>query len=429
MVFGWGQKKKEKQKVETIPLKKEIPLSEIKKTIDGILDLRTKTLVAEVDSFRNQMNPKLKELSKIASELEKDNLNVDDIDIHLRILVVRGKQQVISAIQKEATIQLQEIKTYDDVLTFNEVASKILKKIGDVLGRQTRVIHIFAKKYAGKLKNILSTLKSDKEEIQDLVNNHTNFLQGISDISDELNEIDESKRSIDEKKNKVSNFKNSIDDFTNKINKLTQEIDDLKSTKEYNSFLEIKKKISNLAIEEHDIKNEIESQFTKISRPLSKYSYVSSLEKQQKILMEKLLESPSKELTSENKSDIVTILNSVRKAVESGSISTKDSEKSLNQVDETFKMLDPFINKVSEFNQKKHSLESELDVFDLKKLTQKESELEKTGNDKQDLESKIDRFERDIDDIVKKIPTLIQDIEKIMRAVSSTSYTVIADKC
>jgi len=426
MVFGWGTKKKEKQ-VEVVPLKKEIHLSEIKKTINDILDLRIKTLVAEVNSFRYQINPKLKELSKIAKELEKDNLKVDDIDIHLRILVVRGKKQVISVIQKEATIQLHEVKTYDDVLTFNEETSQILKKIGDVLGRQTRVIHIFAKKYASKLKNILSSLKSDKEEIQDLVSNHTNFLQGISDISDKLNEIDESKRSIDEKKDKISNFKNSIDDLSNKIKKLTQEIDDLKSTKEYNSFLEIKKKISNLVTEEHDIKNEIESQFTKISRPLSKYSYVSSLEKQQKILMEKLLEHPSKELTSENKSDIVTILNSVRRAVASGSISTKDSEKSLNQIDETFKMLEPFINKASEFNKKKQSLESELDVFDLKKLILQESELEKTINDRQDLESKIDMYERDLDETEKKIPTLIQDIEKIMRFVSSTRYTIIAD--
>jgi chromosome segregation ATPase len=427
MVFGWGKKKKEYQEVQVAPLEKEIPLSEIKKTIDGILVLRTKTLVTEVNSFRNQISPKLKELSEIAKELEKDNLNVDDIDIHLRILVVRGKKQVISIIQKEATIQLQEVKTYDDVLTFNEEFSQILKKIGDILGRQSRVIHIFAKKYASKLKNILSTLKSDKEEIQKLVNNHENFLQGISDISDELNEIDESKRIIGEKKNKISNFKNSIDDLINKIIQLTQEIDDLKSTKEYNSFLDIKKNISNLSIEEHDIKNEIESQFTKISRPLSKYSYVSSLEKHQKILMGKLLERPSQELTSENKSDIVTILNSVRKAVESGSISIKDSVKSLNQIDETFAMLEPFINKVSEFNKKKHSLESELDVFDLNKLKQKESELEKTTNDKKDLESKIHMYEMDIDETEKKIPTLIQDIEKIMRSVSSTRYTVVAD--
>ena len=424
MVFGWGKKKKETQEVEITPLDKEIVLSEIDKTINGIRELRTKTLLDEVNSFRNKINPGLEELSKIAKQLEKDDLKVDDIDKHLRILVVRGKKQVISIIQKEASIKLDEIKTYDDVINFNEDAGQILKKIGDILGRQSRVIHIFAKKYADKLKTILSDLNSDKEEIQRLVNNHTNLLQEISEISANIHKIDESKNLIEKRTNKISDFRDSIDDYSKKSQEITKEIDNLKSTKEYNSFLNIKKQISGLTSEENTIKNEVESQFTKISRPLSKYSYVSSLEKDQKILMEKLLEHPSKELTRENKSDVITILNSVRKAVDSGSISTKDAAKSLAQIDETFEMLDIFIEKISEFNNKKKSLEDQLQVFDQSKLNHKESELEKTINDMKDLESKIRMFENEIDENKKKIPNLIDDIEKTLRSVTSTRYTI-----
>ncbi len=424
MVFGWGKKKKETQEVETTPLEKEIALSEINKTISEIQRLRTKTLVSEINFFRNKIKPELEELTKIAKQLEKDNLKVDDIDKHLRILVVRGKKQVISIIQKEASVKLDEVKTYDDVENFNDEAGQILKKIGDVLGRQSRVIHIFAKKYADKLKTILSNLNSDKEEIQRLVNNHTNFLKGISEISEDLQKIDDAKNLIAKRTSKISDFKNSIDEHSKKSQEITKEIDDLKSSKEYNSFLDIKKQISSLSSEENTIKNEVESQFTKISRPLSKYSYVSSLEKQQKILMEKLLENPSKELTSQNKSDIVTILNSVRKAVDSGSISTKDAAKSLAQIDETFEMLDDFIDKISEFNKKKKSLEDQLQVFDQSKLKQKESELEKHTSDIQDHESKIRMFENEIDESEQKIPNLVDDIEKILRSVTSTRYTI-----
>ncbi len=427
MVFGWGKKKKETQEVETAPLEKEISLSEISKTIDGIQELRIKTLVSEVNSFRNRINPRLEELSKIAKQLEKDNLKVDDIDKHLRILVVRGKKQVISIIQKETSNKLGEVKSFEEVTNFNDEAGQILKKIGDVLGRQSRVIHIFAKKYAGKLKIILSELKSDKEEIQRLVSNHENFLKGISEISEDLTKINESKSVIEKRRNRISDFKKSIDENKKRKEEISKEIDDLKSSKEYNSFLDIKNQISNLSSEENSIKNEVESQFTKISRPLSKYSYVSSLEKSQKVLMEKLLEYPSRELTANNKSDVITILNSVRKAVDSGSISTKDSTKSMVQIDETMEMLDGFITKVSEFNEKKKSLEDELQVFDSGQLKQKESESEKTSNEIQDLESKIHMFEAEIDDAEKKIPNLIEDIEKILRSVTSTRYTIRTD--
>ncbi len=90
-------------------------------------------------------------------------------------------------------------------------------------------------------------------------------------------------------------------------------------------------------------------------------------------------------------------------------------------------MLDGFITKVSEFNEKKKSLEDELQVFDSGQLKQKESESEKTSNEIQDLESKIHMFEAEIDDAEKKIPNLIEDIEKILRSVTSTRYTIRTD--
>jgi len=46
-------------------------------------------------------------------------------------------------IKKEAT-NLPEISSFEDSMKMNNVLNHKLKKIGDVLGRQTRVIHIFA---------------------------------------------------------------------------------------------------------------------------------------------------------------------------------------------------------------------------------------------------------------------------------------------
>ena len=66
---------------------------------------------------------------------------------------------------------MPEISSFDDILNLNNVLNQKLKKIGDVLGRQTRVIHIFAKKYAGKLKEILAEMNSNHKEIQKLIKN------------------------------------------------------------------------------------------------------------------------------------------------------------------------------------------------------------------------------------------------------------------
>jgi len=91
MVFGWG-KNKNKQIPREILKQKEIKLSEVQKIIKDFLDLRNAQTLTEIKLLRDKTSPLFKELSGIAHALENDDLKVDDIDKHLRIIVVRGKK-------------------------------------------------------------------------------------------------------------------------------------------------------------------------------------------------------------------------------------------------------------------------------------------------------------------------------------------------
>ena len=118
--------------------------------IREIRSIRLKTIIAEVKTFRNKISSNCKAILNIATELEDDNLNLDDMDPHLMRIVKRGKNEVISVIKKETAVVIPEINSFEDIKTFNITATRSLKKIGDSLGRQSRIIHHFAKKYANK---------------------------------------------------------------------------------------------------------------------------------------------------------------------------------------------------------------------------------------------------------------------------------------
>ena len=424
MVFGWGKKKEKSQEIETVPLEKQISLSGVNKITNEIKSLREKTVISEYESFKNKIDYLLRELIRIAKELEKDNLKTDDIDKHLRTIVMRGKRQVISTINKEATVDFNKINSYDDVLKFDKEISQVLKKIGDVLGRQTRVIHIFAKKYAAKLKNILSTLDANAKELHTILKNYRNLEEDILSISDNLTQIN--KINVDQQtgEKRLIELNDQKGSLIKKIESAQQEIEKLKDSKEYSKFHEIQDSINNLQSEKSRISSDIDQQFTKISRPLTKYGYVSSLDKPQKILMGKLLQNPFDVLTPENKANIITILQSARKGVQSGFVSVKDMEKSLIQIDETTEILDNFINRISEFNSKKQKLQSELKIFNISELEKKESESSKAKSDQDDLENKIHIFENEISESKTKIPNIIKDIEKRLREISSTQYMI-----
>ena len=89
------------------------------------------------------------------------------------------------------------------------------------------------------------------------------------------------------------------------LNVMKKRIIDIKNSSEYAEFLQINEKLNSLSSEKNKIKNEIELQFTKISRPLNKYVYVSSLDKPQKKLLANLIANPYDVLIDSNRQDIV----------------------------------------------------------------------------------------------------------------------------
>ena len=424
MVFGWG-KKKSQQKVSDIPPeKKQILLSDVPGIVNEIRSIRTKTIIAEAKTFRNKIDASRKTILGIADDLEHDTLKVDDIDPLLKSLVERGKKEVISVIKRESTIQLPELNSYDDVKIFNITTTRMLKKIGDALGRQSRVIHIFAKKYAGKLKGDLKVMTDRNDEITGIITNHSELETKIEQIFETMNKIEQSKKLITDLGKQQKLAKKTIDDLVTTIELDEKEIKNIKNSSEYADFLEINENLDSLSSEKNKIKNEIELQFTKISRPLNKYVYVSSLDKPQKKLLVNLIENPHDILIDSNKQDIVQILESTRKGIQSGSVSVKDTDKSLAQIDETLSFIDTFIEKIASFNISKNDIENKLLVFTSEDLRQKESQLARHQNDELTLETKIESRENELRNTTELIPKHIKSLESILNQISAIQYTI-----
>jgi len=424
MVFGWGKKKQEEIPVQEIPQTKEIHLDDVKKIVTELYQLRTSQTVSEIKSLRDNTDPLITELMEIGKVLEKDNLQVDDIDKHLAIIVVRGKKQVIDVIKKGVN-NLSDVSDIDTAKKLNIQLNQILKKVGDVLGRQTRVIHIFAKKYANQLKDNLEIMNQNHSEIQKILKNFESTKTSSTEINDNLNEIKTLQNSRMEKTQKIVETNEAIKLFDEKILSLSKSIDEIKSSENYKKFLNLKNELDSFSSQKTNIKNNIATQFTKISRPLSRYEYASSLDKEQKNILSKLVNDPFEVLLPQNKDPIIIILENVRKGISSGSISVKDIDKTLSQITETEEMLDGFTKQVSTYFTKYDSLESEMNSLKPADLNSLEAEMNKNTSFKGDSELKSETFQGEIDEADSKIPLLVSEIEEKLRNFSNTTYTIL----
>jgi hypothetical protein len=204
---------------------------------------------------------------------------------------------------------------------------------------------------------------------------------------------------------------------------LEDDIKNLKSSKEYIEFLNVKRELESLDLEKDKIKHEVDLQFSKISRPLGKYIYVSSLEKPLKLIMEKMTDNPYDVITNETKNAVIEVLQAVIKAAVAGNISVKDTDKSVEQIEETIIRLDEFLKLKNDLSNKKNKLEQGI-LFDHKDVEEKEKNLNRIKDQKIQFEIEITNLENQVNETAKLMPQVVKNIESKLSDVLGTKITI-----
>ena len=423
MVFGWGKKKQVEEPVERKRVNQDIELSEVPQIINDLRKLRESQTISEIKHLRNDTAPLIDDLMKIGIVLDKDDLNIDDIDKHLAIIVVRGKKQVIDILKKDVKTLIQ-VSNMDDAKKLDYFLTQLLKKVGDVLGRQTRVIHIFAKKYANQLTTNLKIMNENSDNITKLLKHFDSTQSSFDEIDEMLNKIESLKQDHVDKTKRNAEIQDNLKSLQEKNISLQKSLDEIHASENYQQYVSLQNKLNDFIKQKSKIKSEIDTQFTKISRPLGRYAYASSLDKEQTRILSTLVDNPFDALIAANLDSIILILENIRKGISSGSISVKDTEKTLSQLTETEESLDGFIKKVSEYSTVFDSMEADLKNLKPKNLTSTENDISKTSESENDARQKSKTILSEISEIESQIPQFTSKIESKLKIFSSTRYTI-----
>ena len=427
MVFGWGKKKDIPRDIPQV-IHKDITLSEISSIVESIAATQSAQLIQHTKKLHPLITQHIDALLEIATQIEKDALDTEQIDNNIATIVKRGKKQVLAAIHKESERNFPEINSVDDVKTFIAQSSQALTRIGDVLGKQTRVIHIFAKKYAGKLKDILARYTEDNAQAKRILDGYRRFEQNYDASLSLLQKINTENQTITSNKKRISDITLNISTIKSEINSTQDSISQFKSSDTYKKYLDIKSQLDTLNSQKSQIEHDINNQTILISRPISKYEYGSSLEKEQKVIIEKFLHSPFDVFLSENKSTLVTILDNVKKAISLEHISVKEPQKTIEYINDIAIQLDVFIKKIELFLQQQRDLKEQLRNLDLASLQNYEKRHLKLQDDLNFSQARLIELTKEVETLQSHQSEYITNLQDILHRINgAVKYTIIKD--
>lgn len=425
MVFGWGKKKQEES--DAISQKKHtLRLDEIESVLSTLKEEKRKKITTQSKPLFSEIQEELNSIYKIIDHLKNDDLKVDDIEKILRVLVVRSKTEVIDVITKESKKSLPAVSNYEDVLKTADAASHTLKKIGDVLGKHSRIIHVFAKKYAQDLKDHLERVTENNTRMTKMLSDYSSLESSSNMIRELARKIIESSQDLKEIDHHITKLHESKNASESSCQAAQKQLTEIRSSPEHAGFLQLQDKTRQVKSQEEKLDKEIDDEFSKVSRPLGKYVYVTSLDKSLKSILERLVERPSAVIMSENKDSIVMILESCMKGIVSGTVSVKETDKSVDHITSIISSLDVMISKKNGIKIQIQDLEKQIAKFDYNKLESLEKQLAKSKSDMEDSESKIQTLQSELAQKTVQKQKLVSDLESALERLG-TKYQIMLD--
>ena len=383
MVFGWGKKK---QETTDITQEAEVELGQISSLLSPKKEEIRKKIVTQSRPLFTEIKQELDAIYKIIEHLKQDDLKVEDIEKILRVIVTRAKTEVIDVISKESEKKFPIVDKFEDVLGASESVSYSLKKIGDVLGKNSRVIHVFAKKYAQEIKDHLALVTKNHAIIVKMLSEHSVLESSSDSIVQQISKTRSLSQQIIEHNAHLKKLQELLVSAQHLYAKTQEQILVARNSPEFQKLQEIQSKQVLLVGQKNEMAKQIDDEFSKVSRALGKYVYVTSLDKPLKSILERLVERPSLVVGVENTESIKTILESCMKGIVSGTVSVKENDKSVDQIGLVIAQLDSLAQRKASIENQITQTEQSMKQFEGLNLATLEKQLEKSKSDQEDAQ-------------------------------------------
>ncbi len=198
---------------------------------------------------------------------------------------------------------------------------------------------------------------------------------------------------------------------------LVKKIEDFKRTEEYNDYLKSKEELERANNAANNVLSDVNAAFSRISRPLSKYTYEVGLDKESNYLMQSIMENPVNLIHDAKIDHIIEILNKVRESVQKGRVTTKNPEKDVENINSLTSNLHDYVKQYKEYDSSARELGSKTIVIDRK--------LESMRNELGGIRGEIQQKESSLNDYSKQITnaksTINDELKRISARIESAS--------
>jgi hypothetical protein len=317
-----------------------LTISDALKLLRHIESENVKTLAQDLSPIRKSVGERLESIAKIADNLEHENIKLEEL--RFKSIVENSKRTVVASLKREASADLPLPESMHDIKKFNYKLESIINRFGEVSSSHNRVMNIFMKKYAGKLKGEFETLSSLLKDTKSAMTEFEAENAPIIKCIDILNLLSQKLALIKTNKNRIENIDKEIEILKGKLDQSKDKLSSLENSIHFKESCHNIEEIDIVRKEEQELHRHMLDLYSHVSRAFTRYSY--GMTKDTISRLKVLTDEPWKIFDDEDISLYTSLLTEVQKAIDSSNIRLKDSQKILYYLDLILRSLPKYQN-------------------------------------------------------------------------------------
>jgi chromosome segregation ATPase len=284
--------------------------------------------------------------------MEHEKIKLEDLEQRHKSVIENSRRTVVSSLKREASTEFQLPQSVNDAKKFKEKFEAMMSRIGEVTGSHSKVLNVFMKKHANKMKDEFEALTKLLNEIKSAMSDLDQKRAPIVKCGNILNSASQKVASIRSTEASMQNTESEIKNAETELEQLKGELGALKGSAEFDQAASVVHKIEEAEAQEEQLREQMVDLFSRVSRAFTKYSY--NITKETEARLNVLSEEPWKVLYEVDISPYSSLLLEIRKSIDSGKVQLKDSDKVLNY-------LDSILQSLPELQAKAQALRAETD--------------------------------------------------------------------
>ncbi|MCS6768296.1 MAG: hypothetical protein RMJ59_02130 [Candidatus Nitrosocaldus sp.] len=383
----------------------EVSLEEFMTMVDRLDTSRDSTpKVREAIHITRRLNQHMDALNGVAEALLKRKISTD-LTPQMRGMVERARSTVASVIV-EVSRPIPEPAGLGEIALVQERASRVLNRIGDILGSHRRILYEFFPGDARALKDTLMAMKRDVDTLDGMVKGIDEEASLHSRFRDRVARLVQAEREIKVHSAKIRELKGMLDALEARRATIERRRDEVSKAQGY---AELKGMLSKARSEYDALLSDIAREFSRLSRVISKYAYEVGFEREQYSALKAVMDEPSR-LGHVSIYAVRDALARLRDGIASGRLHMKNPEKDMENVQDLMERLEAYAVKCREYERVIASYSERIAPHE-EMLRGIDADLEHIDREIRDARDMLDDYSSRIDALRS---TLSEEVERLM---------------